>query len=553
MLPLRLRSRLGLAAGGVLSLVLLAPLLGPGFVLVRDMVFVPRLPLTGRLLGLDGVPRAVPSDLLVALASRLVPGGWLQDLVLVAIVAGAAWGAARLAPAASPAAALAAATAYGWSAYLHERLLLGQWALLVGWAVLPWAARAALDWRRGEPGWRAVACLAVAACGGASALLVVALVVVVCGRPLRAAAAVLVLALPWAVPSLLSPGGLPGGDPAGVAAFAARADTPLGLLPSLLTGGGVWAPAAVPPGRAAGSLAALLVLLVAAVGLPRLRRLLGARLLVAATAGLGLALLGRLPGLSGLLRLAVEHLPAAGLLRDGQKWVAPVVLLGSAAFACGVDVLREGLPRPRVRRAAGVLAVLAPLAALPAAAWGEGGRLVVSSYPADWATVMARADAGPVLVLPWGAYRAYPWNGDRTVLDPAPRLLRPRAVVDDDLPLSTGSVRGEDPLADRLDVAASSGRPLLGALQVEGVAAVLVQRTTRGADPDVLERQVAGLEPVVETGELALYAVPGGGRPAGRGPVLPAVLAHLAALALGLVSAVQGLRPAVRGSYWPTS
>ena len=544
MLPLRVRSRLGLAAGAVLALALLAPLLGPGLVLVRDMVFVPRLPLTDELLGLDGVPRAVPSDLLVALGSRVLPGGWLQDLVLLATVAGGAWGAARLAPTTSPAGALAAATAYGWSAYLHERLLLGQWALLVGWAVLPWAARAALDWRRGDPGWRAVACLAVGACGGASAGLLVALVVVVCGRPVRALAATAVLALPWVVPALVGPQGVPAGDPAGVAAFASRSDTPLGLLPSLLTGGGVWAPAAVPPGRAAGSAAALLVLLLAAAGLRRLHGRLGPRLAVAAAAGLLLALLGRLPLLADALRWAVEQVPATGLLRDGQKWVAPVVLLVSAAAACGVEVVQERLRRPGARRAAGVLAVLAPLAALPGAAWGEGGRLRTSTLPAEWEAVTARADQGPVLVLPWSAYRAFPWTGDRTVLDPAPRLLVPRAVVDDDLPLTTGEVQGEDPLAARLDAAASSGEPLLPALRAAGVRQVLVERTTRGADPDALERQVAGLDLVVGTGELALYGVPGAAseplpRPA-RGPVL---LGGAAALALGGLAALRVLRP----------
>lgn len=537
MLPLAVRSRLGLAAGAVLALALLAPLLGPGFVLVRDMVFVPRLPLTDRLLGLDGVPRAVPSDALVALASTVVPGGWLQDLVLVATVVGGAWGAARLAPTDSRAGVLAAATAYGWSAYLHERLLLGQWALLVGWAVLPWAARAALDWRRGDPGWRAVACLAVGACGGASSGLLVALVVVVCGRPLRALAATAVLSLPWALPSLLAPGGLPGGDPAGVAAFASEADTPFGLLGSVLTGGGVWAPAAVPPGRAAGSVAALLVLVVAAVGARRLVGRLGPRPVVAGLVGLLLALAGALPVLSDLLRWAVQEVPAAGLLRDGHKWLAPWVLLVAVGAACGTEALLARVRDPRARRAAAVLAVVAPLAALPAAAWGEGGRLTTSTYPDDWLAVTARVDQGPVLVLPWSTYRRFPWTGDRTVLDPAPRLLAPRAVVEDDLPLSTGAVRGEDPLADRLDAAVTGGGPLLQPLRDAGVVAVLVERTAAGADPDALQRQTAGLDVVVETGELALYAVPGA-EPAdpGRVPRGPVLLGCAAALALALLA-----------------
>ena len=63
------RSRAGLATGAGLALLLLAPLLGPGYVLVRDMAFVPRIPLGSQLLGLDGVPRGVPSEL-VSMPSR---------------------------------------------------------------------------------------------------------------------------------------------------------------------------------------------------------------------------------------------------------------------------------------------------------------------------------------------------------------------------------------------------------------------------------------------------------------------------------------------------
>lgn len=546
-------SRLGLVAGLALAALLFAPLVGPGYVLVRDMVFVPHQPLTGSLLGLDGVPRAVPSDLLVALGSRVVPGGWLQDLVLVGLVVGAAWGAARLVPSSSRVAALTGATAYAWSAYFHERLLLGQWALLVGWAVLPWAARAALDWRRGDRGWRAVGCLALASCGGASAGLLVGLVVVVCGRPGRALAATAVFALPWAVPAVLTPGGLAGGDPAGVAAFASRSDTPLGLIGSLLTGGGVWAPAAVPPGRAAGVAAAVVVLLLAVVGLRPVLDRLGSRLLVAAGLGLLLALLGRLPLLADGLRWAVETVPAAGLLRDGQKWLAPFVLLVAVAAGCGAAAVQERLRGRRTRAAVGLLAVLAPLAALPGAAWAEGGRLESSRYPADWEVVTERAGPGPVLVLPWNAYRAFPWTGDRTVLDPAPRFLRGRAVVNDDLPLSTGSVRGEDPLADRLDAAVVSGAPLLDVLRAEGVTQVLLERTARGFDAAAEQRRVDGLVPVVVTPELVLLDVPGAiPRRADRPPLGPVVAGDALAVLLGGWAAGQVARGS-RRPYCPES
>ena len=535
------RSRLGLLAGIVLAGLLLGPLLGPGFVLVRDMVFVPRMPIGRGLLGLEGVPRAVPSDLLVAALSRVVAAGWLQDAVLVAIVVGGACGAARLTPTTSRVGAVAAATAYGWSPYLHERLLLGQWALLVGWAVLPWAAHAALAWRRGAPGWPAVGCLAVAATGGASAVLLVGLVVAVCGRPVRAAAATVALSLPWLVPAVLQPVGA--GDPAGVTAFAARSDMPLGVVGSLLTGGGIWAPAAVPPGRAVGALVAVLLLVVATIGLRPLVRRIGRPLLVAAGLGLGLALLGRTPGAQDLLRWSVTHLPGAGLLRDGQKWVAPVVLLTSAAMGCGAETVLTGLKGAAGRRGAAVLLALAPLAALPGAAWGEGGRLRTSVYPAAWEQITGQTH-GDVLVLPWGLYRAFPWTGDRTVLDPATKLLA-RPVVDDDLPLVAGVVRGEDPLAAGLRGAVRTGAPLLVDLRRTGITQVLVERTTRGASEAALAVQTRGLVLRALTPELALYDVPTARpRPTGAGswPVLPGDLLALGYAGLAAVQVVRQRR-----------
>ena len=50
------------------------------------MVFVPRVPLGRELLGLGtSVARAVPSDLLVAVASRVVPAELVQKLILAGI------------------------------------------------------------------------------------------------------------------------------------------------------------------------------------------------------------------------------------------------------------------------------------------------------------------------------------------------------------------------------------------------------------------------------------------------------------------------------------
>lgn len=515
--------------GLLLALLLLLPLLGPGYVLVRDMVFVPRVPLRGQLLGLSGVPRAVPSDLAVALLSRVVPAGWLQDLVLLGIVVLGAWGAARAVPTDSRLGALAAATSYGWSPFLHERLLLGQWALLLGWAALPWAAAAAVRWRAGGPVRPVVLACAAAAVGGASALLLVGLVVAVCGRTVRAVALTALLSLPWAVPALLQH--QVAGDPAGVGAFAARSDTPFGVVGSLLTGGGAWAREAAPPGRSAGSWIALLLVVVALTGVPLLCARWGGRVLLLAPVGLLLALLGTVA--APVLRWAVVHVPAAGLLRDGQKWIAPVVLLVAMALGCAVERIAGS-------RLLAALVVLSPLAALPGAAWAEGGTLHAVTYPADWRAVTAQA-SGRVLVLPWALYRDFPWDGGTPVLDPATKLLA-RPVVDDALPLAATRVRGEDPLAASLDGAASSGQPLLGALRGKGIDEVLVERTAAGADSAVLARQTSGLALVASTDELALYAVPGAGQVGDDDvPWEPVAAADLVAVGL-VLSAVRPRR-----------
>ncbi len=293
----------GLVAGAVTALLVLAPvLLQRGFVLAFDMVFVPQPPFDEALLGLGSpVARAVPSDLVVVLLSQLLPAELVQRLVLVAVLVLAAWGAGRLLPTALPGAV--AGTAYVWTAATYERLVLGQWALLVSLAALPWVVAAAAA-VRADPSRRRWALLVLALAGGvvgspAGGLLcvAVAVVVVAAGRRVRPALVTaglgLVLLLPWALPSLLRPGGVEA-DPAGLAAFAPRADTPLGTLGSLLTLGGVWNARVVPPGRDSWlvALPALLLVLAALAGAWRLRdRAWWAPLAGCAAAGLVVALL----------------------------------------------------------------------------------------------------------------------------------------------------------------------------------------------------------------------------------------------------------------------
>lgn len=513
------RSRLTPAAGwvswapalwcAVMSAVVVAPVAW-SLTLTHDMVFVPHQPFKARWLGLDGsVPRAVPSDAVVSMLTQLVPGWVVQPLVLFLVLYVAGLGAAWLVWSAGPIPALCAATLYTWNAFVFERLDIGQWALLVGYAALPWvvtcANRVRVDVSDRAAWCRLTLWLGVAALGSPSGGVLtgfVALCLLVGRDRIRsgcALAAVAVVNLPWLVPSLLYRGGIPGTG-SGVAVFAARADTPFGVLGSLLSFGGIWNSDVVPPGRDSLVLGGA-ALGLAVVGLVGFRwatdvdRSLPVARLSGATACLFVVAL--LPAMSwgrGLMQSLDADVPGAGILRDSQKWVAPLALVAAVGLAVVVAKVLE--QQDRFGRQAlwwGLaLGVLVPVATLPALAWGLAGRLQPVSFPADWSRASyvvaqqegrlaspGRPDPG-VAVLPWSTYRLFPWNHDQPVLDPAPRFFPGDIVVDDDLAVGAAVVPGEDAQSAAIAAVLHSGGDVSAGLRDAGISMVIVEKGTPG-------------------------------------------------------------------------
>jgi hypothetical protein len=616
-------------AVGVLAGVLaLGPALGPGYVLRYDMVFVPDLPLGTVLRGADGFPRAVPSDAVVALASMVLPGGVVQSLALLAVFAVGGAGAARLLLGALGGtrrvpvllASSAAGLAFVWNPFVAERLLLGQWAMLLGYAGLPWVVGAAARLASSRPTTalaRLVCALVPAAVGGFSSVVLTALTagpvaltrqappenagsrpsdepgvvrgargglpdhqesdapgsrenagsrasggagvtsgarmglrawwwarrgsgepgVVrggLCarwwGRGLLLVLALTVVSLPWLPPSLVSGAAT---DPAGVAAFAARSDTPFGVAGSLALLGGVWNSGAVPPGygEPVTATARLLLVLAALAGwvwwVRRERPGFGAGLSVAAAVGLAVALLGASAAGQALLRALIDVWPGFGPLRDGQLYTAPLALV--QALGLGAAVWWLARPSATVwRTAAAAFAVLVPVVVLPGLLWGAGGRLAPVDYPSAWTRAQEAVAAddvpGAVLVLPWSAYRGLEWSGETVVvLDPATKAFDRRTLWNDDLVVGTPDggavvVAGEDAraraAARALEVDPATGLPALAEQgRTEELARVLgglgVRHVVVSAPIDnQFWLQGAGMEIVVDSGDLTLLRVP---------------------------------------------
>jgi hypothetical protein len=548
------------AVGLVLGMLVLGPGMAPGFLLSYDMVFVPSPPFSAALLGISGGPaRAVPSDAVVTVAAHVIPSDVLQKLILLLIFTLACAGAAallrdswrRLTGKPAPVlACLVSAVFYGWNPYLAERLLIGQWALLLGYAGLPWVLRElCIGPVRCRP-VRLLVGLLPAAVGGFAAMTVTGLAAVPAAlargtgrqrgrRLLTVLFSLGLLSLPWLIPSLIVPVHT---DPLGANLFAARADTPFGRLGSLVMLSGIWNAQTVPPGYGGTAAIFWLVIVVTALagymlcaGRRRLVPGLGAVGLISlATAAIGITSPGR-----AALRAVIAASPAFAVLRDGQQFVAGLALveaigLGAAtawllAGRTGLAAVgaQRGAPGPapdreRPERAAVALAVfalIAPVLMLPGLAFGELGRLRPVQYPADWLAARREIDAsrtaGSVLLLPWAAYRRYPWNHGEAVYDPWNKLLSRPVISNDGLQVGRVTLTQESAASIRLNRIVTAPGPLTARLAAAGVRYVIIDAgplLTVGAKDVASAGRLPGARVMLASRDLIVLTLPAAAR-----------------------------------------
>ena len=505
-----------------LAALLVAPLwTGAGYGLARDLVFVPRFALTDDALGAGSVlPRAVPLDAVLAMTTSLVDGAVVFRVAVLGVLVLAGCGAHRLGRDLARPARVLMAVAAVWNPYVVERLAMGQWALLASYAALWWLVPAVRRAREGDRasalacvGWLTLASLTPT--GGLVALLVVVAV----GRRVGLVTVAALWQLPWVLPSLLGASAV-AGDPAGVAAFSARGEVPGGVLPTLLTGGGIWNPFVVP---ASATTAWGLLGVVGAV----LAMVLGGRsvlatqrgLVVAGVVGFLLALLPALPGGADLVTWVVGHVPGGGLLRDSQKWLAPYVVVLVLCAGAAVQRLVEPAERAPLAAEARLLVALSaavlPVVLLPDAPREVWPAVRPVSYPADLARAVetldrAPAASGDAVTLPWASYRRFPWGNDLSAADPVSRWADHTVVVRSDLAVPGSVVRGDDPRAAAVgDVLQGPRDDLVAGLRSLGVGWVLVHDGSVPTQPSVPDAGLPGLDPVVDGPDVTLYRIEG--------------------------------------------
>lgn len=494
--------------------------------LLRDMVVLPHPPLTDSALGLgDAAARATPQDtFLWGLGYFFDATHAVRLFIVLAVFLGglAAAELARTVVRTGVVGQVVAATMMIWNPFVVERLLQGQWSLVIAAMMLPCVVVATNLHR---PWWRASA-IAFAGMTPTGALLA-GITGVVAARTWRDRCIVcfttLTASAPWLVATFANLGSSASSDPAGAAAFAARAEHYVGTIGALLGLGGIWNKQAVPQSRELGISALAVVLLFAlfALGFTRLwnaaHRYLARRLIILGAITIVLAaLFATGPGIS-LMGAMQEHLPGAGLLRDTQKWIALALPAYALLAAAGAHRLATGSlgilihsGRGFLRQLlAGAVAVFVIITAVPTLPT-DLAPLRPTRMWSGWAPVsgvIAMSDDA-VAVLPTGSYRII---DGVPVFDPATKALPAPVVASGELIVSGQAVGGEGTATiDRALTSATTpeqASETISLLRQLGVGWVLVENSPGylGSSQVVLDQ----LDDVYTDSNLALYRVPG--------------------------------------------
>lgn len=523
-----------------ISLLIVGPWLGRGYILTLDMVFTPELRLP------EQVGSSYPFHALLHYLNFFIPADILQKFLLVGILIAAGYGAHRLISYVLVPASwhmrfgqAVGGIFYVINPFTYERLMAGQYAVLLGYALLPWFLHGLLRLLRQPSRMTAlrlgllatvIGIVSIHTLGPAALLAIVCLLGVIFRYKERwqqyatqlGAATLLfaVLSSYWLIPLLAGNSsaarqiaGFGAGDQA---AFATGGANAAEKVANSLQLRGFWAERhdlfTLPWDRLGIAWHVLALLLIgAAVGgivwcWRHERR--GIAMLLGATLAAG-ALLA-----SGLVTSVLSHAgPLAGF-REPHKFAMLIALAYSLGLAAGIaaliDFWSEQFPvRSAVIPAAAVLLAI-PFIWTATMLWGTNGQLAPRHYPAGWFAVndyLKQQNSAQAIFLPWHLYLHTDFAG-RNIANPAPDFFDTPVVTSYEPGLP--GVAGNPTIISRQVTDLLDDKPLDLAVKLKrlGINYVIFAKENDYRNYQPLLSQ-PGFQPVVQTATVNLYQIEG--------------------------------------------
>ena len=458
-----------------LALVILLPLLRPGFILTLDMVFTPTIEIPASASG--------PSYIfwgILHLLNMVLPSATIQKMLLFAILFLSGFGMHRLLRMAGPP---PLAKVWQWGCYFggvlyminpftYDRFMAGQFIVLLGYALVPFFAVSLIKFcnqptkRSGAwlTGW--ISLMAIVSLHALGLLVVLsAIVAAVTFTKLHRIAVWRQSFTKWGLLTLagtalvnsywLIPVMLGKSTTAQIVGSFTSADTKafatipgeLGLFGNVFAMQGFWAEGKnlfLVPSDTYGWWLLPILLLWAIVGFGayvsyKSRKSVSTIFLLTILLGACLAIGTAGTFVAPINTLLVEHVPFFAGYREPQKFVGLIVFgysyfaaVGSARFALW---LREHDAAQHVTSVM-VALLLVPFMCAPLMSWGFHGQLRAADYPVQWYAVrdmVAGSCTGDckVLFLPWHLYMRYDFAG-RIVANPSQKFFGDRIIASND-------------------------------------------------------------------------------------------------------------------------
>lgn len=521
----------------LLTLIVMAPLLAPGYILTLDMIFVPHPPLPYEL------SSSYAFHALLHFLSFIIPSDLTQKVILCLIVFLSAVGTHRLVEQLKPDEQgdswqympYIAGLLYAINPFVYDRFMAGQYSVLLGYALVPCFVRSLFrffdkpSFHSSLPMilWTILISIVSVHTLGILLLITVVTAIVIAWKyrkdtkrltktgtySLLVVIVVAFLSSYWLLPALLGHGpiadAVSGFSPVQVQAFAAHG----GLL-NILQLHGFWAeslglfePAdhmSVISGIC--QLVLWVMILIGVVVAWRRQRtfaiIFGTSAIIAVIVAVGI-----------FQTFLAAHIPLFAGYREPHKFTMVIALSYAYFGAWGTySILEKRQKNKPLQMTIFGLILLLPVLVTPSIFWGLNGQLRPQDYPQDWYRLNNSfpAHSGKTLFLPWHLYMRFSFAGGRMLASPADQFFADKQIIVSNDPEFDGVASlSRNPLKQKLSQLLSDNPThTLTAQELYNldIAYVMIAREGDGDNYDYLNH-MPGLEPVYVSPVIKLYKV----------------------------------------------